>query len=60
MAKADYYLCDKCGRKTFYDSEVDYEWGVGDMAVLCNDCALTHTIKIIEKKKPDLSEFEGM
>lgn len=25
MAKADYYLCDVCGCKTFYDADVDYE-----------------------------------
>jgi len=25
MAGCDYYSCDVCGRKTFYDAEVQYE-----------------------------------
>ena len=25
MAGADYYSCDLCGRKTFYDAELQYE-----------------------------------
>lgn len=25
MAAADYYLCDICGEKTFYDAKLDYE-----------------------------------
>jgi hypothetical protein len=24
MASADYYLCDVCGRKTFYDANLQY------------------------------------
>jgi hypothetical protein len=64
MAAADYYLCDVCDGKTFYDAHVQYEnWetgkienykpngkpipiGVGDMIVLCPDCAKTHQIVI--------------
>ena len=49
MALADYYLCDKCEQKTFYDATVDYGWGVGGMAVLCKKCAGTHEVKIVEK-----------
>lgn len=26
MAAADYYLCDVCGAKTFYDANLNYEW----------------------------------
>jgi len=65
MAAADYYLCDVCGSKTFYDGGLQYEdyyekikdsfgvdhpWpnGVGDMAVLCEKCALTHEVKIVK------------
>lgn len=63
MAYADYYLCDICRSKTFYDVGLDYEkpdekhnhqwWlrGVGDMVVICESCAETHEIKIFEKEK---------
>lgn len=64
MALADYYLCDVCERKTFYDGNVPYgeyqegvqqnpktghpwpDGNVGDMAVLCRECAKTHKITI--------------
>jgi hypothetical protein len=66
MAGADYYCCDKCDKKTFYDADLSYgEWdemrtnpktghawpdgNVGDMAVLCKECAEKHEI-IIKKK----------
>lgn len=61
MAAADYYLCDVCGNKTFYDAELHYDGnenpdthherpvGVGHMVVLCQDCAKTHKV-IIEKR----------
>ena len=54
MAGADYYSCDICGRKTFYDSDLNYDRGenenpethhlwpdgnVGWMVVICKDCA---------------------
>ena len=26
MAAADYYGCDLCGSKTFYDAELDYDF----------------------------------
>jgi hypothetical protein len=53
MAWADYYSCDSCGCKTFYDAnlsydernvnpETDHPWpdgNVGYMRVLCKDCA---------------------
>ena len=57
MAMADYYLCDKCGSKTFYDANLHYEddekrgywlFGAGDIAVLCVNCAKTHRVKIVE------------
>ena len=64
MAMADYYLCDVCGRKTFYDAELYYEmdngnnWflhGVGDMKVICEDCAKTNRI-VIEEYVPEVKE----
>ena len=52
MALADYYECDGCGCKTFYDADLQYDgfahnpetgkpWpdgNVGFMLVLCKDC----------------------
>lgn len=29
MAMADYYSCDLCGAKTFYDANLDWESGYG-------------------------------
>ena len=59
MALADYYLCDVCGSKAFYDSNLSYdhdervEYGcgaklgyVGDMAAICDDCVKTHKVVI--------------
>ena len=55
MAFMDYYLCDICGSKTFYDGDVNYDTGngVGDMKVVCPVCNKTHKIIItprIEEK----------
>ena len=57
MAEADYWLCDVCDGKTFYDAGLDYDGeyershdhrmlpaGAGDMAVICIKCAETHEI----------------
>lgn len=59
MAMMDYYLCDRCANKTFYDASLNYEDGpdgevklerVGDMQVLCDNCAKTHEVVIREKQ----------
>jgi hypothetical protein len=63
MALADYYLCDVCECKTFYDAVCEFDqynqnpntghpWPNGDvgyMVVLCKDCAATHSVTITEK-----------
>ena len=49
MAGGDYYSCDKCECKTFYDSEVDYSYMVGQMMVLCDNCVKTHEIILKER-----------
>ena len=62
MASSDYYLCDVCGRKTFYDAGLHYghdtdpsneykqlPTGVGQMRVLCNECATTKKVVVIDK-----------
>jgi len=59
MAGADYYSCDKCRRKTFYDAGLDYQYNkdsgytlpnVGDMKVICIDCAKVHEVHIVTKR----------
>jgi len=60
MASADYRLCDNCGCKTFYDSDLNYEYkdedrnifeinGVGQLKVLCEGCTETKKIIIVNK-----------
>ncbi len=58
MAGADYYSCDACGSKTFYDADLNYEedeqgnWvipRVGEMKVLCPECAKTKTVQIVDR-----------
>lgn len=58
MASADYWLCDWCGCKAFYDANLDYDnsgrtrrgdgrmlpSGAGDARVLCEECALTKEV----------------
>lgn len=56
MALADYYLCDLCECKTFYDANLphgefgeprkSWKWPDGDvgfMLVLCEECATKHS-----------------
>lgn len=64
MAGADYWSCDVCGSKTFYDAELDYgndpyhicredgamlPFGAGDMAAICPSCTKTHEVVVREK-----------
>lgn len=63
MAYADYYLCDVCEGKAFYDATItdsrylsrypdsgaDKNYGTVDMKVLCPKCAETHRV-VIEKR----------
>lgn len=69
MAACDYYSCDACGKKTFYDANLTYgndlngdpfhnkpwpDGDVGGMAVICKKCAETHTIMILfDPDKPE-------
>lgn len=52
MAKADYKLCDVCGNKHFYDSNISDEryWNEGIVLSICAECAETHEIIIKEKE----------
>ncbi len=62
MAMSDYYACDRCGAKAFYDANLNYDMGnldpitgdpkldyVGSMAALCDKCCETHQVIIMEK-----------
>ena len=68
MAYADYTHCDICDCKAFYDAncnwhEVDHVWkleNVGDMKVLCDNCAKTHEVVIIEKTVDPMPQIRGL
>jgi len=62
MAASDYYLCDLCGSKAFYDAVLAYDnnnenpdtrhpWPdyVGYMMALCSKCAKTHKVEIVRR-----------
>ena len=65
MAAADYWLCDICERKTFYDANLDWDYArelesyrddgrlipahTGDMMAICIECAKTHRVVIKPK-----------
>ena len=68
MAMADYRLCDKCGRKAFYDATLDYDFrtypdtglrNLGDWTVLCRECAAQFKCLIV-KRTVDLHEVERL
>lgn len=51
MAKCDYYLCDQCQEKCFYDADIpDLFEQVGDMKVICKRCSTTHSVVVREKE----------
>jgi hypothetical protein len=71
MAMADYYLCDQCGGKTFYDTGLDWRYeddegndceanlrGVGDMVVICEKCAAKFEVVVMPKRKGVVREVE--
>lgn len=62
MALADYRLCDKCQKKTFYDANLNYgEWNsdtkqmnldhLGDWAVICKECTEKWECIIVERER---------
>ncbi len=64
MALIDYYRCDVCGGKTFYDADVNYACPtithegqtypsypyVGDMKVVCPKCANHWEVKLAPRE----------
>lgn len=68
MAMADYYLCNVCGYKAFYDSRLNHEVDekgnhsldyVGQMAVICTQCADTHHVEIRRNDGTLLPKWDG-
>lgn len=52
MAKCDYYLCDRCQEKCFYDADIpDRFEQVGDMRAICKGCSTTHSVVVREKEQ---------
>lgn len=50
MAYADYYHCDICDSKAFYDAQIDWdETRIGDMKVICKKCAESHDVVVMQK-----------
>lgn len=58
MAMCDYYLCDVCGQKCFYDASIaEYDadgryllsGSAVDIAAICEACAKTHTCIVVPK-----------
>ena len=59
MALSDYLLCSVCRNKTYNDTQVFYDLAIDsgrlcDMAAICQECAKTHSIKIVEKPTTSL------
>ncbi|MDH5527172.1 MAG: hypothetical protein OEY97_07690 [Nitrospirota bacterium] len=51
MAMIDYYLCDLCGEKCFYDANVRWKsTNVGDIRALCTECAKEARIEVVRGK----------
>ncbi len=68
MAGADYYSCDVCHDKTFYDAELDWEddvdkpflpVGAGQMKVICPKCAKTYEVVVRKVRRTDNSKVES-
>ena len=54
MALCDYYLCDVCGNKAFYDADIrDEAYFEVDMKVVCTDCKDEYTVVVVKKEPND-------
>ena len=62
MAMCDYYLCDECGGKCFYDAAIAEYDDAGryllsgsavDIAAICEDCAKTHKCIVVPREPAD-------
>jgi hypothetical protein len=46
MALADYYLCDVCGCKCFYDSNLNWEWPTKDNPIPAEELVKDTNLKL--------------
>ena len=67
MAGIDYYSCDMCKAKTFYDASLKYDrknfhpvthkiWpagNVGWITVICRDCATKYRVEVVREDSSD-------
>jgi hypothetical protein len=63
MSKRDYYPCDVCGEKTFYDADVDIDcfrenYKI-DLKVICGECSKNYDIHIVKKNKKQHKERDA-
>ena len=63
MALVDYYQCDVCQEKAFYDANIPwdtfYAWRLGQMKAICADCSKTHEIVIVPRSEISGEEKHG-
>ena len=63
MAASDYWKCEVCGAKAFYDASIDWEttnigkdadyWVATDaLMALCEGCHKTHTLIVQKRETP--------
>lgn len=59
MAGMDYYWCDICQERCFYDANVDWdnakEYNLGELKALCKKCSETYEIAFKKRPKRDKS-----
>ena len=46
VAYMDYYHCDRCHEKAFYDGDLDDRFRGIEIAALCATCAQTHELVV--------------
>jgi hypothetical protein len=66
MAGADYRSCDICGKKTYYDAMLGWDFKeypehglrLGDWKVICIECAKTHEVVIVSRTPSEAGESD--
>jgi hypothetical protein len=69
MAMCDYYLCDVCGQKCFYDAGIaEYDENeryllsglAVDIAAICESCAKTHKCIVVKREEAESRETPAL
>lgn len=45
MAYIDYRLCDNCGKKAFYDADLNYQFEQGERTLKCGEVKEHHHLE---------------